>query len=318
MSSFERLQQPKQETIALPPDNSREREERCRTEHCVSLSDIHNDLVAAQASLEQRGIVSKDGAWRHPMDLIITGDSVNKQAPNLEVLRYFRHLQKTAPPGYSVKMLAGNHELDLLSRAADGEKIELKDKMIDFLGSMDIVCVRGPVLYLHRYPSIGLVRDMWQQYCKQDGNPDRWDINRRFQEAVSTIHKTPAQSKAVFLECDDGGDERSLGGLSAQAYYQRYGVIIGHFLKEMGITTVIHGHKKRKEGGQGFEQYIPGIFMVNNDACISSDKNPEHHHRIGSLQVIPTKDGGIEVTCTYKPDTKSGRKGTQVQQATIH
>ncbi len=295
----------------------REHEREPRVERVICLSDIHNDLLAAQASLRQQDIIDEHGEWKHPVDLIITGDSINKHEPNAEVLKYFRHLEKTAPMGCSVTMLVGNHELDVLTRIANGEAVGLKEKTWEFLGSMDVVCRRGPVLYLHRYPSLGLVRELWQQFREQGKNPDVWHINRRFREAVIMMRQTPERSKALFRECDDGGDEKALGGLSAESYYQKYGVLLGQFLKEMGITTVIHGHKKQKEGGQRFEQYIPGICMVNNDAGISSDKNPEHQHRIGLLEVAPASDGSIEVTCRYKPNIKS-KGGVKIQTATIH
>lgn len=319
MSPFERFQPVESSRKPHPLPVERVRYERePQVERVVCLSDIHNDLVAAQASLEQQGIVHHDGEWRHPVNLIITGDSINKQEPNPEVLRYFAHLRKTAPSGCSVTMLAGNHEIDVLSRAADGEKVGLKDGKIEFLGSMDIVCKRGPVLYLHRYPSLGLVQGLWRQYRMQGGDPDIWDINRRFHEAVSTMRQSPERSKSVFRECDDGGDKQALLGLSAEAYYQKYGSLIGRYLNEMGVTTVVHGHKIQKEGGQKFEQHIPGVSMVNIDAGISSDKNPEHRHRIGSIEVAPASDGGIEIVCAYKPNIKRKQGDAQIRKMTVH
>ena len=319
MSPFERFQPTElsRKSNSLPVERVRyEREPR--VERVVCLSDIHNDLVAAQASLEQRGIVHHDGEWKYPVNLIITGDSVNKQEPNPDVLRYFAHLRKTAPLGCSVTMLVGNHEIDVLSRAADREKVGLKEGKLEFLGSMDIVCKRGPVLYLHRYPSLGLVQGLWRQYLGKGGDPDIWDINRRFHEAVSMMRQSPERSKEVFRECDDGGDKQALGGLSAEEYYQKYGSLIGRYLSEMGVTTVVHGHKIQKEGGQKLEQYIPGVLMVNSDVGISSDKNAHHQHRIGSIEVALTPDGSVEITCAYKPNIKLKRGNVQTQHMTVH
>ncbi len=318
MSSFERISQPRIPDIKPPVSLEKSRHEHePRVERIVCLSDIHNDLVAVQASLRQQNIIDAYGKWKHPVNLIITGDSINRHEPNPEVLKYFAHLQETVPEGYAVTMLVGNHELDILVHVADGEDAGLKDKRIKFLGSMDVVCKRGPVLYLHRYPSLGLVRELWQQYTEQNGNPTVWNINRRFHEAVSTLQVTPERSKAIFRECDDGGDHGALGGLSPEAYYQKYGVLIGRFLKEMGVTTIVHGHKIQKEGGQKFEQYIQSVFMVNNDVGISSAKNPEHHHRIGLIEIASASDAGVEITCRYKPNIKQNGK-TKIQVATIH
>lgn len=321
MPSFEAPQSFEFSRAKRPAGGDRiQREREPQIERVVCLSDIHNDLVAARASLKQRDLIGNDGEWKYsvrPVHLLLLGDSVNKQNPNPDALTYFRHLQKTAPADCSVTMLVGNHELDLLTQVANGKEVGLKNKKIEFLGSMDVVCVRGSVLYLHRYPSLGLVRELWQQYCEQGGIPATWNINRRFREAVFMMRKDPEKSKNIFRECDDGGEERSLGGLSPKEYYQKYGVLLSHFLKEMGVTTVIHGHKKQEEGGQKFEPYIPDVLMVNSDVGISRKKNLEHHHRIGSVEVTPATDGGIEIICTYKPNIKLKNNDTTTQTRTI-
>lgn len=132
MPSFEAPQSFEFSRAKRPAGGDRiQREREPQIERVVCLSDIHNDLVAARASLKQRDLIGNDGEWKYsvrPVHLLLLGDSVNKQNPNPDALTYFRHLQKTAPADCSVTMLVGNHELDLLTQVANGKEVGLKNK----------------------------------------------------------------------------------------------------------------------------------------------------------------------------------------------
>ncbi len=322
--SFEHLgmQERIQPQVPKPPIERVDVYERApRTERLISLSDIHNDLHALRGSLEQKKLIDKDGEWKYlaePIHLVITGDSINKQHPDVNVLKYLKHVQESAPEGSSVTLLVGNHELDVLARDTEGKETGLKEKRIEFLGTMQVVCKQGPVLFLHRYPSLSLIHELEAQYTRMHGEVtnDSWDINKRFQDAVATRHITPEKSLEVFRACDDGGEDVALEGMSTEAYYQKYGELIGQLLARMGITVVVHGHKRQVSGGQHFESHIPGVVMVNNDTGISKDKNPEHKHRIASAD-ISVGENGIDITCVYKHDMKK-HGNMQVQKQTIH
>lgn len=292
-----------------------------RTERLISLSDIHNDLHALRGSLEQKKIIDEDGDWKflpEPIHLVITGDSINKHDPDGKVLKYLKHLQENAPLGSSVTLLVGNHELDVLARDTEEKETGLKEKRIEFLGTMQVVCKQGPVLFLHRYPSLPLIHELEAQYALMQGEVanDSWYINKRFQSAVATRHINPEKSLEVFRACDDGGEDNALEGMSTEAYYQKYGEVIGQLLARMGITIIVHGHKRQVSGGQQFESLIPGVAMINNDTGISKDKNPEHKHRIASAD-ISVGANGIDITCVYKDDMKK-HGHMQVQKQTIH
>jgi hypothetical protein len=321
--SFEHfgMQERMQSPVPKPPIERVDVYERApRTERLISLSDIHNDLHALRGSLEQKKLIDKDGEWKYlpePIHLVITGDSINKQNPDGKVLKYLKHLQETVPEGSSVTLLVGNHELDILAHDTEGKDTDLKDKRIEFLGTMQVVCKQGPVLFLHRYPSLLLIHEMEAQYTRMHGavTNDSWDINKRFQDAVATRHIAPGKSLEVFRACDDGGEDAALEGMSPEAYFQKYGEVIGQLLARMGITVVVHGHKRQVSGGQHFEPLIPGVVMINNDTGISKDKNPEHKHRIASADISVGKDG-TDITCVYKNDMK--KHDMQVQKQTIH
>ena len=274
--SLESIQYKKE--TQTPQEIGRSFEKEPLTKRLVTISDVHNDIHALHASLEQRGLVTPEGDWRKHSEavrLVITGDSVNKHKPNPEVLRYLRHLQKSAPEGSSVTVLVGNHELDLLTRETLGEDIGLKEKKIEFMGAMRVVHKEGPVLFLHRYPSLTLVAELEEQFSAWKGHVqnDEWNINRRFHDAFLTRRHNPDESISTFRECDDGGEDSALEGMPPAEYYRVYGATIAELLNKMGVTVVVHGHKRQKTGGQQFEEYIPGITMIDNDTAMSADKN---------------------------------------------
>lgn len=321
--SFEQIrQQTKPAREIIPPVELSVLERAPKVERFVCLSDIHNDEKAMQASLEQKGIVDENSDWENeidPVQLVISGDSVNKQNPNHSVLKYLRRLQRTAPEGSSVTILVGNHELDLLARETKGEETGMKEKWYEYLGEASVVCKQGSVLFLHRYPSLELVEELAEQFAENNGDVEtsEWNINQRFQEAVSTRKETPQDSLAVFNECDDGGEDSALKGLSPKEYYMKYGSIISDLLESMGVNVVVHGHKKQASGGQDFEEYLPSITMVNNDTAMSSDKNHSHDHRMASAEIkIGSED--TEITCAYKKSIKKRKAKPQIKQVTLH
>ena len=330
MSSFEQPQRepariPKrQEVFFVQPPIERDRKEYPLLERVVCVSDVHNDKEALVASLRERNLVDERGEWRLnlnvPIRLMITGDSINQNDPNYELLKFLKHLKKTAPEGVSVTLLVGNHELELLAQITKKKENILKEKWIGFLGTWGVVSRSGPVLFIHRYPTIELVLELQEQWVASGGYvPDEsWKVNRRYQQAVAEIYTKPEQSRTILQACDDGGGERALRGQSFEEYYRHYGLAIGEALRSIGITTVVHGHRRQREGGQQLEQVIPGILMINNDAAISNTKNPEHVHRIGSVDITASKGGGIDATCVYQENTHLKKSTPLIQNVTIH
>lgn len=319
--SFEHYQPREQHKTTPPPILERVCEREPQPERFVSLSDIHNDLRAMQASLEQKKLTDSHGDWRkgvRDVHLVITGDSINKESPNPKVLTYLHHLEQTAPEGCVLTILVGNHELDILTRETQGHDVGLKRKHLEVLEHMQVVCKKGPILFLHRYPSLPLIEELATQYNKENGDVhnERWNINTRFKNAMQTRKINPEISLDVFHSCDTGGETQALEGLSTEAYYEKYGARIRALLERMGVTVIVHGHKRQVSGGQHFEEYIPGIVMINNDTGVSSDKNPEHKHRIASAD-ISLSPHGTDITCIYKKDTKK-TGNAEVKQRTIH
>ncbi|QQS61441.1 MAG: metallophosphoesterase [Candidatus Moraniibacteriota bacterium] len=276
------------------------------------ISDIHNDCLAARTTLEQRGILDSDGEWKKGISrihLVFTGDNVNKDSPESETFRFLKHLKKTAPEHCEVTVLVGNHEIDLLLRSADGEKC-LKKKEIKFLKNCEIVYKKGSILFLHGYPTRELLQELLVQYEENNGDvaTSDWVVNQRFSEIVSTLlEERPLgiDKKETLHSCDFGSTEKHLGGLTEDQYYKEYGEEISTLLKRMGVTLVVHGHKKNISGGQRMEEYIPGVCMIDNDVALAEGSNPHHKHRIGLTEITTRPDKQIGIGCLYKKNIDS-------------
>lgn len=328
MSSFEnpfRFNRPESKTEQLnpaeifgivDPEDVYKPERIPVVEHYIGLSDIHNDLKSAIASLERSGITDNDGEWLPDVSgihLVVTGDSINKQNPDTSVLKLLRHLKRKAPLGCEVTVLVGNHELDLLTREAQEKSTGLKNKHIEFLAEFGVVHKKGPVLFTHRYPTEEMLEEMVQQYEEFAGDvdPSEWLINERFTQAVATMKDSPEESVAVFEECNYGGESGGIYGQTEAGYYQAKADRIKLLLAKLGVTTIVHGHKKQISGGQKFENYLPGICMINIDAAIADEKNPDGNHRIGFVDVKVREDGSVEASSKYKNKIGKGKLKTQ-------
>lgn len=304
----------------LPPTHNR----------YVVLSDMHGDCFSARASLEERGILNRKGEWKKGVagvHLMITGDSVDKSLPDTEMFHFLRHLQKTAiknGENCKVTTLIGNHEIDLLLRGIGGENC-LKKKDIEFLQTCGVVYKNGPVLFLHGYPTRELIQELAMQYEENGGDVEMsdWWINRRFSGAVADLLERGAgdlSTRETLRSCNFGNTEEMLGGLTKKKYYEKYGEEIADLMKRMGVTLVVHGHKKNISGGQEIERYnIPGVCMINDDVALSHRKNPQHTHRMGLVEITtnPNNEKTEEVTFFYKGNMDS-HKQVKKTSITIH
>ncbi len=263
----------------------------------VILSDIHNDSISAGASLHERGIVAKHfDAWNdnvHDTHLVITGDLINRDEPDHDTIRLFRHLAESAKHGNKVTLLLGNHELDLLaSLAHERSNIKVSRKDLAFLGTGKMVYKRGPVLFLHAYPTKELLEEMVAEYEAHAGDPpnDSWRVNERFARAFELLPYAPSESAQAFKELC------TLAETPRPRSHDSHSDETAALLERLHVKAIVHGHKRRTSGVQAIEEDIPGICMVNNDTAMAITKNPDRQHRIGST-VIRTKDGALNITC---------------------
>lgn len=290
----------------------------------VVVSDMHDDCRAGLESLRRSDVLNAHGEWEKNggrVHIIVTGDSVDKDYPsrNRKMFHFLRGLQETVPEGSEVTVLVGNHEIDLLLRELDGEKC-LRKKDIHFLQTCGVVCKKGSILFLHGYPTRELVYELVTQYRENDGNVDNfdWTINRRFSKAVGALLEgglSKEEIRKMLISFDIGTAKKTLGGLTEEEYYKKYGREISLILQEMGITLVVHGHKKNISGGQQVETYIPNVCMINGDVALSKESNPKHNHRVGSVTITTHPDRHMQIACLY---SKKFHSITQTRYGDIH
>ena len=102
----------------------------------VAVGDLHGDLGAAWRALRLAAAVDADGRFRGGgLELVQTGDLVDRGNSSLEVLALFDRLRREAaagvgrPGGGAVTLLLGNHELmnlEVRSRRSRREEAAMK------------------------------------------------------------------------------------------------------------------------------------------------------------------------------------------------
>ncbi len=293
-------------------------------DHYLLLADIHNDLVSAKASLEERGIVDHQGDWcesAHNEHIVVLGDSVNKEDPDSHVLKWLKHLQKETTNANKVTVLLGNHEFDLLDAVATTGNYHnpLKEKHIAYLANCPIVYKKGPVLFLHGFPTRELVEELAEQYeeCGGDVPNENWYVNERFSADMKKWLNVPRQDVVALPVCNYARARVANQSISEETYYTREGAHMSALLKRMGVNTVVHGHRKQRTGGQVIEKYLPGICMINDDAAISQNKNEDGVHRVASVD-IRTHNNEVKALCVYKKDTRKTHIPVETKRVTIH
>ncbi|MBF0584899.1 MAG: metallophosphoesterase [Magnetococcales bacterium] len=282
------------------------------------LSDTDNDLHAVRYTLWLAGLCDRRGRWRkgiHHFCVIHTGDWLNKFNPNPEVLEFFRTFQSSAPPSCSVVLLMGNHEVEILQRAAAGVRMRLTPEQLAFIRQQDVLHVARNILYLHGYPTLNLLSLLLQIKREKKGSLNRF--NHLFRKAFHEGHH------ALFKEREGlemVGDIRNVKQyyMKGEVDGERYGIQISHLLQQLEIDTVIHGHRPNVLIQLDYEfcHEVPDIRIINNDnkasmtgfgAAVVDTKgyvrfiNPKAMHVLGGEKAFRKK------VCRILGTGKSGR-----------
>ncbi|MBF0447845.1 MAG: hypothetical protein HQL67_06555 [Magnetococcales bacterium] len=231
------------------------------------LSDTDNDIETTLYTLWLTGICDRDGQWtpgianRH---IIHTGDWLNKWKPCPKAVKFFRTLQETAPPHCSVTLINGNHELAILKMAADGLSTPLSKKDLAFIRDQQIIHIASDTLFIHGYPTLALEKTLTQMAH------DKMDMSDYAEHLKSLFFAKKQPLFSTRLGYEIIGDIRN-----PKPYYEKnirgskitHGQKISQLLLDLGLKTVIHGHKPNDETqvDQEFSDQLPGIRMINND-----------------------------------------------------
>jgi len=244
----------------------------------IAITDTHNDTEAIKRNLHLHDVVDKDGEWKkkaHNIRIIHTGDVINKEKPEKKSLEYIFHLKETAPETCSVEVLAGNHEISYtLGKNEPPEKVGSKR---EFIAKMSVVSSEGPILFIHGYPTIELLREILSHGSREEGIKA---INEQFREAMrESISGNHEKLKRFSYAKSDGsdGEHPLFWKVLPKDYYLKNGKETEELLEKLGIDIVVHGHVSRQEGVQDVGEFQKNNLMtnttfINNDVRVSDRK----------------------------------------------
>lgn len=238
----------------------------------LAIADCENDTDSVTATLRYVGILGKKRKFKSKVSgacVIQTGDLLHKNQPNPDVARFWGELRNaTAMADCSLRLVAGNHELEIWRRLGAGAQLGLKrreqEEVRRLVRTMSLFHVEGSMLFMHGYPTVKLLRHM-QAYRIGTGN-DLNDYNRDcFQPAFDdpkllARYAYPRRNACRDCLLHDVPDPAR--------YYRRNGSEISALLRALGITLVVHGHRPERSGAQRdyeLQRYLPGIRMISND-----------------------------------------------------
>lgn len=238
----------------------------------VAISDCENGTACVKQSLRFAGLMSKNGQLtsgaRHA-SIVQTGDLLHKRAPDPSAIEFWDEIRTTgAKRGCAVHILAGNHEMEIWQRLQSGQDLGLKRQqqkaVKTFIRTTRLFHVEGSILFIHGYPTVGLLRDM-RRYQQRTGKSLNRYNKDRFQPALDCskqlIHYSYPRGNALrgILLHDVPDPEH---------YYRRHGKEVAALLGSLDIDLVIHGHRPKRSGIQTdyeLRRWLPGVRMINTD-----------------------------------------------------
>jgi hypothetical protein len=231
------------------------------------LSDTDNDIETTLYTLWLTGLCDEKGVWNpglNNIQVVHTGDWLNKWKPSPKAVAFYKNLKETAPPQCPVTIINGNHELSVLKMADDGITTPLSKEDLGFIRNQEILHTTQNTLFIHGYPSLELSNILLQM------RREELDLES-FANRIKTVFfdkNRPLYSHRQGMEII--GDLRK-----PKLYYEKRlrnhkfnrGREIAEILQSLGIQSVIHGHKPcdNTQIDQELSHQLPGIRLVNND-----------------------------------------------------
>lgn len=269
------------------------------------LSDTGNDFQSVLQALWLTGLCDRNGCWvpgLRNIQIVHTGDWLNKWHPNPHVLDGFKRLQETTPKGCKLVLLNGNHELSILQMHDKGLRMPLTTNDLSFIRKQNLIHTSKEALFLHGYPSSDLLmilKKFHQENVRvEDFNKRLWKV---FFDGSSPLFREPRSSQIIgdIKNPKSYFNQRSRNGIHRGQY-------TASTLQRLGFETVIHGHKPNDRVQLDYElsEEIPGIRMINNDNRIRQSRfgglllsdqgytvfiNPETLQEAGSSKILRKK-----------------------------
>jgi hypothetical protein len=282
-------------------------------ERCVVFSDTDNDVNSVRKTLRFAGILDAKGALTDSsqgITIFHTGDLIDKKNPDLSVVEYWQLLQQDAlEKGCHVKLIVGNHEQEIWQKIKAGEKYGTGAKQThwlnDFIESLDLFYVAGPVLFIHGYPTLEFLRTLlhFKEVTGKDLNCFNADHYRKAFRSVNAVKQyayVRENRQANYLLYDVA---------DASRYYKKQGRVLGAVLEQLKIAIVIHGHRPQRSGVQvdyEFGKWIPKVRMIGNDTMV-------RRKGIGATVIRMTSSGALDLVFINRK-TESNKLRRKVQQ----
>ena len=262
---------------------------------CIVFSDTDNDVNSVRNTLHFAGILNEKGELTDNLEGITifhTGDLIDKKNPDPSVVEYWQLLQQDAlTKGCHVKLIVGNHEQEIWQKIRAGEKFGMGTKQApwlnDFIESLDLFYVAGPVLFIHGYPTVEFLQTLlhFKEATGKDLNSFNTDHYKKAFRSVKAMRQYAyvRENRRINYLLYDVAD--------ASRYYKKQGRVVSAVLAQLKIDIVIHGHRPQRSGVQvdyEFGKWIPKVRMIGNDTMV-------RRRGIGATVIRVTSSGALDV-----------------------
>ena len=306
-------EEPEKPCVIFPAKQSDNRAERPDfPARCIVFSDTDNDVNSVRNTLRFAGILNEKGELTDNLEGITifhTGDLIDKKNPDPSVVEYWQLLQQDAlTKGCHVKLIVGNHEQEIWQKIRAGEKFGMGTKQApwlnDFIESLDLFYVAGPVLFMHGYPTVEFLQTLlhFKEATGKDLNCFNADHYKKAFRSVKAMRQYAyvRENRRINYLLYDVAD--------ASRYYKKQGRVVSAVLAQLKIDIVIHGHRPQRSGVQvdyEFGKWIPKVRMIGNDTMV-------RRRGIGATVIRVTSSGALDmVYINTKTASKKLRRKVQ-------